>query len=136
MFRKESRGGSLDTQLPKGVIVTDSNEEWGFWVRQLDWLWPAFEPSGGASNAMRVEIIKHVAAAAASRKKGPTDDGDGDGDGGGDGAAQGELPRCCCLCACICVCVSWYLLLAHPSTEPTSMGNCRYLAPFSFWPER
>lgn len=54
MFRKESRGGSLDTQLPKGVIVTDSNEEWGFWVRQLDWLWPAFEPSGGASNAMRV----------------------------------------------------------------------------------
>ena len=30
MFRKESRGGSLDTQLPKRVIVTDSNEEWGF----------------------------------------------------------------------------------------------------------
>ena len=73
MFRKESRGDvrvGLDTQLPKRVIVTDGNEEWGLrcggasaglwlWL----WLWPAFEPS----NAMRyasVEInnTKHTAA--------------------------------------------------------------------------
>lgn len=54
---------------------------------------------------------RHVA-----RKKGPAD--------GADGAAQGELPRgyqCTLLLLLVCPCLC-IMVLAHPSTEPTSMA--------------
>lgn len=61
---------------------------------------------------VEINNARHVA-----RKKGLAD--------GADGAAQGELPRgyqCTLLllllvCPCLCI-----VVLAHPSTEPTSMA--------------
>lgn len=41
-------------------------------MRQLDWLWPAFEPSGGASNAMRVWRSSNMLLLLLGRRVQPT----------------------------------------------------------------